>query len=139
MTWLAVLLTLALGAIALLHLAWALGFWWPIADEAELARTVVGAKDIDQMPGAVACSFVVVALMTAAIWPWYMAEGSAPFGRAGGWAIGAVFVLRGVVAFSPQWQRKTPEHPFTRLDRRFYAPLCLGLGVLYFLYTGTLS
>ncbi len=139
MTLLAILLTLSLGVVALLHLAWALGLWWPISDEVELARTVVGAKDIDRMPGAVACSLVVVALMAAAVWPWYMAEGTAPFGHLGGWVIGLVFLLRGVATFVPAWQRLTPEQPFARLDRRVYAPFCLVLGALYLLYTGTLS
>ena len=54
------MITLAYGAsaalivIAAVHLLWALGFWWPIKDEAALARAVVGTKGIDRMPGAVA-------------------------------------------------------------------------------------
>jgi hypothetical protein len=41
----------------------------------------------------------------------------------------AVFLLRGAVTYMPFWRRVAPEQPFARLDRQYYAPLCLLIGV----------
>ena len=44
---------------------------------------------------------------------------------------GFAFVLlaRGIVGFLPFWAEVTPEEPFRTLDKRFYSPLCLALGL----------
>ncbi|MEX0969074.1 MAG: DUF3995 domain-containing protein [Paracoccaceae bacterium] len=123
MTW---ILATILAALAALHLLWAIGFWWPIRDETQLARAIAGFKDIRTMPGAVPSALVAVALI-AVIWLLM------------GWPIGiwrslglggaaAVFILRGLAAYSPAWRRITPEMPFARLDWRYYGPLCLIIG-----------
>ena len=122
----AVVMTLALGLIAALHLLWAVGFWFPIRDEARLARAVVGARGITQMPGAVPCAVVamsLVFLISVIHWP----EVAARSWLLGG--AGCVFLLRGVASYLPFWRRLVPEHPFARLDQLFYGPLCLMLGV----------
>jgi hypothetical protein len=41
----------------------------------------------------------------------------------------AVFLLRGTASYTRIWQRLTPEEPFRTYDRRYYAPLCLLLGM----------
>ncbi|GHC53564.1 DUF3995 domain-containing protein [Neogemmobacter tilapiae] len=122
----AMLLTLTLGLIAALHLLWGFGFWFPIRDEARLARTVVGAKGIVEMPGAVPCALVVVALLfgiSVIHWPDVTARGWLLRAAAG------VFLLRGLASYAPVWRRLVPEQPFARLDRAFYGPLGLAIGV----------
>ena len=49
--------------IAVFHLLWGFDIYWPAADETSLARAVVGAQGITQMPNLFACSFVTVALL----------------------------------------------------------------------------
>jgi hypothetical protein len=76
----ALLASAILIVIAAVHLLWALGYWWPIRDEAALSRAVVGTKEITKIQGAVACSLVIVALLFAAAWPWFPDGGIKTFG-----------------------------------------------------------
>jgi hypothetical protein len=119
-------LATVLIAIAGVHILWGVGYWFPIRDEAALARAVVGTHGITRMPGAVPCALVAVALLFLAsvlFWP----TGGLRQGML--WAAAAVFGLRGAVAYAPFWRRIVPEQPFARLDRQFYAPLCLLIGI----------
>ncbi|WP_284162760.1 DUF3995 domain-containing protein [Frigidibacter sp. SD6-1] len=118
-------LTSVLSILAGLHLVWAIGWWFPFGDEGRLARAVVGARGIERMPGAIACSLVVVALLGVASVIWWP---DTILRTAALWASGAVFLLRGVAAYVAAFRRLVPEEPFATLDRRCYAPLCLVLG-----------
>ncbi|MEL6169077.1 MAG: DUF3995 domain-containing protein [Pseudomonadota bacterium] len=131
----AVVLSAALVVIAAIHLVWALGIWWPVPDETRLARAVVGTEGVTRMPGAIPCSIVVVALLFASAWPWFMAAGDAPLGRLGGWVLTGVFFLRGGLSYTPFWRRLAPEDPFARLDRTLYGPICLALGAGFLVVT----
>jgi hypothetical protein len=122
----ALILTVVLIAIAAVHLLWAIGYWFPIRDEATLARTVVGVAGQTKMPGAIACALVVVALLFAVMCLWWPPGMLRSLELA---AIGAVFAVRGVVAYTGFWRRLTPEEPFATLDRRYYGPLCLLIAV----------
>lgn len=133
MTALALLASAGLIVIAAVHLLWALGYWWPIKDEAMLARTVVGTKGITKMPSAVACSMVVVALLFAAAWPWFPDGSLKSIGLFG---IALVFQIRAVAAYSPMMKRATPEQPFRRLDEAYYAPLCIAFGIIFMVLAG---
>lgn len=128
MTLLALLVSAGLIVIAAIHLVWALGIWWPLRDEATLARAVVGTKNITEMPGPVACSLVVVALLFAAAWPWFPNSGFKAIGLVG---IAMVFQLRAILAYSPFMKRKCPEQPFRRFDEAYYAPLCIFFGMVF--------
>lgn len=119
--------------IAAVHLLWALGIWWPIKDEADLARAVVGSKGITRMPGPVACSLVVVALLFASAWPWLPESTLRTLGL---FAIAFVFQLRAIVAYAPMMKRMSPEQPFRRLDEAYYAPLCIILGLIFMILAG---
>ena len=121
-----ILLTSILGLIAAIHFAWGLGIWIPIRNEEQLARTVVGAKGVTRMPGMIPSMLVVVGLLViiAALWMPQML-----LVRIVLWSAAAVFVLRGGIAYTKFWRKMTPEEPFNTYDRRFYAPLCLALGV----------
>jgi hypothetical protein len=91
-----------------------------------LARAVVGTAGVEKMPGAVPCALVVVALLFAIMCLWW--PPSLLRSLAVG-AIGAVFLARGAVAYTAFWRRLTPTEPFATLDRRYYGPLCLMLGL----------
>ncbi|MDX8347091.1 DUF3995 domain-containing protein [Cognatiyoonia sp. IB215446] len=117
-----VLLTLILGLIAVIHALWGLQIWVPIRDEEELARTVVGAKGVTRMPGAIPCFLVVAALLViiAALWLPRVLLLQIIL-----WGAFAVFLLRGAIAYTKFWRMMTPEQPFAANDRKYYAPLCL--------------
>lgn len=133
MTLFALLASAGLVVIAAIHLVWALGIWWPLNDEAALARAVVGTKGITKMPGAVACSLVVVAMLFAAAWPWFPAS---PFKAFGLFIIALVFQLRAILAYAPFMKRACPEQPFRRLDETYYAPLCIFFGMVFMVLAG---
>jgi hypothetical protein len=126
MTILALCLSIMLLPVAALHLLWALGYWFPIREEGRLVRTVVGMRGAERMPGPIPCALVVVGLVTviAAIW-W-------PGGRLRDILLalaGGVFILRGLAAWTPFWRRITPDEPFATLDRRYYGPFSLTVGL----------
>ncbi|MEM9705848.1 MAG: DUF3995 domain-containing protein [Pseudomonadota bacterium] len=125
----------AITLIALLHAAWGVKIWWPIKDEKALARAVVGARDIEEMPGAFACLSVAAALFVgvAAAFLSLPTEAHEPVRAAAGrltvWAFSLVFIFRGLIGFTAFWARLAPEEPFRRLNRTYYSPLCLLLGL----------
>ena len=133
MTILALIASIGLIIIAAVHLLWALGYWWPLKDEAALARAVVGTKGITKMPGPIACSLVVVALLFAAAWPWFPDTFLKSLGLFG---IAVVFQIRAAIAYAPFMKRLSPEQPFRRLDEAYYAPLCILFGVIFMILAG---
>lgn len=126
MNGLELILCITLGAIALLHVSWAFGFWLPIRDEARLVRAVVGAKGATRMPGPIPCGLVAGALLavTALIYANPSAMRTALLGIAG-----FVLIVRGCLPWVRFWRQMTPVEPFATLDRRAFGPLCLMLGV----------
>ena len=142
----AVILTLILLPIAALHIAWGFGYWWPIRDEAALTRAVLGNRGATEMPSALACALVALALITAVWWIWF----ALPVMGLGLWRVGlglmaAIFVARGAISYvpasyAPAFVKEPPEQPFDRLNRRYYSPLCLlvGAGFAIILLKGAL-
>jgi hypothetical protein len=130
-----ILITAILAIIALIHALWGLEIWVPIRDEEQLARTVVGGKDVTRMPGAIPCFLVVAGLfmIIGALWMPQMLIGQIVL-----WIACAVFALRGALAYTKIWRKMTPEQPFADYDRKYYAPLCLllALGLLVTLLGG---
>ncbi|WP_411642180.1 DUF3995 domain-containing protein [Loktanella agnita] len=121
---LAILMSLILGAVALLHVFWGFGIWLPIRDEAALTRAVVGARGVTRMPGPIPCFLVALALglVIAALWTqgWMIS-------RIILWLAIVVFLGRGLLAYTKHWRKMTPEEPFATYDRRIYGPFCLML------------
>jgi hypothetical protein len=128
MTILAQTLEAVLVAIALAHLAWGLKLRWPAADEAGLVATVIGFKGAKVMPGFGACLLVAVALGIVALLVVLERLRPSLLEQLALFAASAVFLARGVAAWTPAWRRLTPQQPFARLDERLYGPLCLALG-----------
>jgi membrane-associated HD superfamily phosphohydrolase len=134
---LSILLSGVLAIVGLLHLAWAFGSTFPYANQQALARAVVGRRGITRMPSMTASAFVAFCLMAAAVWALLLGRVIAvPVSdwlvAPGGLALAGVFLFRGVIGVMPTFERALPEQPFLRLNRRFYSPLCvlIGLGFL---------
>ncbi|MFZ1815262.1 MAG: DUF3995 domain-containing protein [Rhizobiaceae bacterium] len=68
MTVLAFFIAVPLTVIALFHLSWAFGSFWPAASEESLARTAFGLRNAQAMPPRSASAFVGIALLAAACW-----------------------------------------------------------------------
>ncbi|PPJ45813.1 DUF3995 domain-containing protein [Rhizobium sp. KAs_5_22] len=134
MSTLAVFLAVVLLAIAVLHLAWAAGSTFPATSEGDLARMVAGFADRDHMPPRPASALVAgalgvvayVALALGSVCGWPFWTWSLP---AAGVVVAFVFLARGVAAYVPAWRALVPQEPFASLDRRYYGPLCLVIGV----------
>ena len=124
---------LVLVTLSILHIMWGVGATWPEQSPEALARRVAGFKGVKQMPRPAACFFVAALLAFAALIT-MAAAGVLPISYPR-WmvltalsAIAAVFTLRGLLAYTPQWRERTPEEPFASLDRRIYGPFCLIIG-----------
>ena len=131
-----IILCVVLCIIGLVHLVWSLGLTWPCKDEVTLARTVVGARGIEKMPPKWASFLVALCLFAAA----YLAIGlrdlapihiPTPLAFVAGLAAAAVFGFRGVAGVMPAFERMAPEQPFLSLNRRFYSPLCVLIGLAF--------
>lgn len=134
MTVLALALSFVLLLITSLHVYWGMGGIWPGSDAKSCAHAVVGFRGVDEMPSTFASFAVAACLVLATLWPLALENVFAtPFPREGLAAtalmIGLVFLGRGVAGFTPWWRRLAPEQPFARLDRLFYSPLCLLIGL----------
>jgi len=132
----AIVLALLLAIIAGLHAYWGRGGLWPAANEGELIATVIGNAGAKRMPSPGLCLLVALAITLTAIWPLLLAQMSGmaamrPFLLLGGFAILAVFLLRGVAGYLPAWRRLHPREPFASYDRRYYSPLCLLIAAGY--------
>jgi len=118
----------ALAALSALHLAWAAGATWPMSDTTELAEVVAG---IDRMPGRGPCLAVGGGLAAAAAVVAGVG-GARAIARLARLAVAAGFLVRGTAGVTAQTRRLvswTPGPRFVRLDRRYYGPLCLLIGV----------
>ena len=128
---LALLLTIGVGVVAVMHAIWGLGSHWPEASEEALARSVVG-DGRRRMPPPWQCLVVAFALVLMALWPWYViGRIHEPVVLAGTYAIAGVFVARGIAGFSARWKTHFTIEPFATRNRKYYSPYCLLLGVGY--------
>jgi hypothetical protein len=122
-------LSLVAGLIAAAHAWWALGRIWPAANEAALARAVIGDGRV-RMPPPWQCAAVAGALVVVAAWPWVIITWPhSPLVLIGSVVIGAVFFIRGSAGYSPRWRGHFTAEPFRTRDFYLYSPLCLALGV----------
>jgi Protein of unknown function (DUF3995) len=125
-------------AISGLHLGWAFGSAFPCRDRDALVRTVVGLNGggASAMPPGLSSAFVAVLIFLAALWP-LMMQGwiltSVPFTvqGSGAFVLILVFLGRGMVGLTPWFRRLLPEEPFVTLNRSYYSPLCITLGLCY--------
>ena len=127
----ALLLTIGVGAVAVIHVVWGFGSHWPEASEEALARSVVG-DGRRRMAHSWQCCLVALVLAVMALWPWYVLGRIAePAVLAGTYMIAGIFVARGIAGFSHRWKAHFTVEPFATRNRRYYSPYCLLLGVGY--------
>ncbi len=133
---LAVILFCILALIAGVHFYWAVGGFWPGTDEASLARTVVGEKNIPRMPTRSFILAVVAAIFAASLWPlmwrsiipYFLPQGFLWFGMV---ILTLVFLGRGIAGYLPFFTNRMCEQPFARLNALYFSPLCLAIGAGY--------
>jgi hypothetical protein len=121
---------MALLALAFAHLIWSLGRTWPIRTEKLLAETVIGTAGIEHMPPRLRSFGMAVFLFCAALLASALAEhdsGGLPLTLLG-LPFAALFLWRGWLGYTADWQQKTPQPSFRLNDRRVYSPLSLFLG-----------
>lgn len=126
-------LCLVLGLTAALHLYWAVGGSWPAADREHLPATVIGTTSAAMPPaGLTLCVAVLIAMAGVLPLIWTGAI-DLPLPR---WLVGAgmginvvIFLVRGLVPYSPLWQRFEVVEPFETLNRRYFSPLIIALGL----------
>jgi len=146
----AIALGIVLLEISLLHYYWAFGGFWPGTDEISLAKTVVGSAPSKSgepapMPARPITFLVATAIIAAAFFPIIWAGLIIPYPihaslvMVGMWVLTAIFLLRGASGMLPLFDRFSPEEPFRTLNRKFYSPLCLliGLGFALLIYLAT--
>ena len=133
--------TVLLG-IAGLHVGWAHGGSWPLPDREALSRKVLGVEPADRADvtsahsgaaGLVECYAVAGALTAAAA----LVAGRPPIAarlrRIGLRGLVTVLTARGLLGVTGRTRLVVPMatgQTFTRLDRRYYGPLCLLLAGL---------
>ncbi len=122
-------LSVVLIAVAGLHALWGSGVWLPIRDEEALARAFVGARGVTRMPGPIPCFLVALALLILAISPWLPVSVLRDVIM---WGAVIIFIGRGFLSYLPFWRRMTPEQPFARNDQRYFGPLCIAVGLGFF-------
>ena len=126
-----------MAAISILHFYWAAGGLWPAKNAADLVKTVAGAPDISRMPPWWLTFTVAVLIFIGGCMPLMQIYGVTPwffpmFSGIGLWVLCAVFLLRGLVTYlyPPSFSNST--QPFKRLNILYFSPLCLILGLAYF-------
>jgi hypothetical protein len=132
----AVLVFVTLLAISLLHLAWALGSPFPCKDREALVRSVVGRSGGGGMPPDLSSALVAAAIFLAALWPlmmqgWILTSVPVTLQGLGALVLIAVFLGRGIIGMTPWFRSLLPEEPFVTLNRKYYSPLCIVLGLCY--------
>jgi hypothetical protein len=126
------ILFLALLTVSIAHLLWAIGSPWPIRDPQVLANAVIGKPGVTRVPRLGALLVGLFVLAAAAI-------GTAVADPASGgllltilgFALTALFAVRGIAGYTRGWQAAHPVAAFLVLDRKFYSPLCLVVAVCF--------
>jgi Protein of unknown function (DUF3995) len=122
--------SVGLLAITGVHIAWAAGSSWPLGDRAELARAVIGRREV---PPPAACLAVAGLLGVAAALVSGRPRRSPWLRRTGAVAVVATLGARGTLGLAGRTDLVSPGSTSTRLgslDRRVYSPLCLTLAGL---------
>lgn len=128
-TGIASLTFIPLLAISLAHLIWALGGTYPARSPDLLAKTVMGMPGRTKVPRLPSAA-IAIAIFAAGLVALSLADPDAGTSLITlGGALALVFLGRGAIGYTKAWRERTPIEPFRTMDRKFYSPLCLALGV----------
>ena len=124
------LVFIPLLAVAFAHLLWGFGGKWPMQNREMLAKTVIGFKDGSRMPPKLFTLVFGLAAFAAGIVALSLSDPAVGITTQ---IIGAVLALlllaRGIAGYTPKWRAWRPEEPFAAMDRKYYSPLTLYLGL----------
>jgi hypothetical protein len=118
-------------ALGILHLCWAVGGQWKLAQAVPTNES--GKRVLNTSP--LACIVVGLGLLGFALYYFSIGFGFSlqlPFGKEkwGIWVLAFIFTARAVGDFRyVGFFKKMKNTEFGRLDTRWYAPLCLWLGM----------
>lgn len=155
LTSIALLIFSSLTLIACLHAYWAIGGKWPGIDDETLAKIVIGTKGLKKLPRASLTILVALLIFTAGIIPlfWGYHQEQVDLGmsflpasffsilvvmnelipfwflRIAMVGLTLIFIGRGIATYTPWAKQQNLEEPFRSLDKKYYAPLCLTLGI----------
>ena len=118
-----------LFGLAGLHVAWATGSSWPVADRAQLADLMAG-RAAGSVPSAPACLIVATVLTSASALVAGRPRGLPRLRRLGAAGVAAALGIRGGCGVAGRTDLVSPgstSSHFRRLDRRYYSPLSLAL------------
>jgi hypothetical protein len=119
----------ALASLAVLHVLWGRGSSFPYRTRDELADAVVGGRGV---PPPAACFAVAGALATGAALVADVAPVPREARRTALLGMAGLLGTRSVLGFAGRTAVVSPDstsETFVRLDRRYFAPLCLALAV----------
>jgi Protein of unknown function (DUF3995) len=119
----------ALIGLAGLHVAWGLGSALPFPERSQLADSVVGTKEV---PPPLACFTVAAALVAGSALVLNVPTLPPPLRRSGLIAMAGAFGARATLGFVGKTEVISPgstSDRFVSLDRKCYAPLCVGLAM----------
>ena len=115
--------------LAGLHSAWARGSAWPAADRAHLADRMAGRTG-GSVPSPTACWVVTALLTSASVLVAGRPRRLPRLRRLGAAGVATAFAIRGACGLAGRTDLVSPGSTsagFRQLDRRYYAPVCLGL------------
>ena len=123
------LVFIPLLAIFFAHIIWAFGGTYPASSHELLAKTVIGMPGRTRVP-RLASGAIALAILAAGLIALSLADPDPglPALLLGG-ALALVFLGRGAIGYTQFWRERTPVEPFRTMDRKFYSPLCLALGL----------
>lgn len=125
-----------LFALALVHVYWGCGGLWPARSEQELVETVIGTPGMHAMPEKLVTLSVAAGIFLAGLWPLFWLE-LIPFPLprlmliSGMVGLVTVFLLRGAVTYAGIFGRQSTTEPFHTLNRRYFSPLILAIGLAF--------
>ena len=125
----------ALLVLALLHLYWMSGGYWPGTDAASLMQRVIGHTPTGRMPHPLGtlgvalgllCGAAVLALRLGWIPPYL----PSPLIHVAAWTLACVFLLRGAGGYLDHRLRPgILGTPYEHLNRWVYSPLAMAIGM----------
>jgi len=140
-TFLSITIFSILLLIALIHIVWALGSYWPAKDEQSLINTVIGSAKRSVMPAPFLIILVAIGIFGAGLCVlWGPELISLPFPE---WikqtsliSLIIIFAARGISTYLFVAPLVNRTEPFKTLDRQYFAPLCLLLSLgFYFIHS----
>ena len=130
------LLFIPILAVAFAHLLWAFGGKWPMQNREMLARTVIGIAGVTRMPPFAYTFVYALAAFAAGIVALSLSDAAVGITSQVIGAVLAVLLLaRGIAGYTPKWRAWRSEQPFSAMDRKYYSPLAIYLGLGFFILT----